>query len=169
MPPSDFIRRLRSRVGHDLLVLPSVTGVLFDDERRVLLVRPIEADVWLLPGGLIEPNEIPADALVRELWEETGLLTRPRRLIGVFGGPTFEVMYPNGDRTTYVTSAIECDVVSGDLHARDGELAAFRWTARAELDTLAVGPWIREVLATAWEPTAPATFAPPRWTPESAG
>jgi ADP-ribose pyrophosphatase YjhB (NUDIX family) len=166
MPISDFMRRLRERVGNDLLVLPAVTGLIFDEARRVLLVRPVEADVWLLPGGLVEPNEVPADALVRELWEETGLVTRPRRLVGVFGGPAYEVAYPNGDRSTYVTTAIECDVVSGHLHARDGELAAFRWTARAELGAIAIGPWVGEVLAAAWDQTAPATFAAARWSPD---
>jgi 8-oxo-dGTP pyrophosphatase MutT (NUDIX family) len=33
---------------------------------------------WLPPGGHIEPNELPDDAAIREVWEETGLRIRLR-------------------------------------------------------------------------------------------
>jgi 8-oxo-dGTP pyrophosphatase MutT (NUDIX family) len=39
----------------------------------VLLVRHVEGNDWTTPGGMIEPLETPADAAVRETWEETGL------------------------------------------------------------------------------------------------
>lgn len=39
---------------------------------KVLLVRKAEAK-WTLPGGKIEANEGPAEAALRELFEETGL------------------------------------------------------------------------------------------------
>ncbi len=39
MGMSPYLRALREAVGPRLLVLPSVTGVVFDDQRRVLLVQ----------------------------------------------------------------------------------------------------------------------------------
>jgi len=39
MPISEHLRNLRSRVGPSLLLVPSVTGLVFDDDGRVLLVR----------------------------------------------------------------------------------------------------------------------------------
>src|SRR5687768_2430179 len=38
-PMSDHVRSLRERVGHDLLLLPSVAVLVQDDHGRVLLVR----------------------------------------------------------------------------------------------------------------------------------
>ena len=47
---------------------------------RVLLHRHAKLDRWLPPGGHIEPNELPDDAAVREVEEETGVR------IGLVGG-----------------------------------------------------------------------------------
>lgn len=42
---------------------------------------PYYPDVWGLPGGAVEEGETPAEAAVREIWEETSLrVTEPVRL-----------------------------------------------------------------------------------------
>src|SRR5574341_233876 len=102
MPISPYIARLRTRLGSTRLLLPSVTGIVYDVDDRILLVRQREGEIWSTPGGVIEPDETPADAVVREVREETGLLVRPDRVLGVFGGPGFVVRYPNGDESQYV-------------------------------------------------------------------
>jgi ADP-ribose pyrophosphatase YjhB (NUDIX family) len=60
---------------------------LYDDERRVLLVRRRDFPVWNLPGGKVEQAETPWDAAVRETREETGLEIEICRLTGVYGKP----------------------------------------------------------------------------------
>ncbi len=42
-------------------------------EGRVLLHRHRKLDMWLPPGGHIEQDELPDEAAVREVLEETGL------------------------------------------------------------------------------------------------
>ncbi len=42
-------------------------------EGKVLLHRHRKLGVWLPPGGHIEEGELPDEAAVREVWEETGL------------------------------------------------------------------------------------------------
>src|SRR5262249_47048659 len=95
MPISDHMKAVRDKIGHDLLATTAVSISIFDAESRLLLGRDAETGRWTLPGGAIDPEERPADAAVRECFEETGLLTRPQRLIGVFGGPEFMIRYPN--------------------------------------------------------------------------
>ena len=104
----EYVRRLREIVGSsELLQVPSVSIALRDAAGRVLLVRHSEGGVWLLPGGAIEPTEVPSDAAVREMFEETGLRVRLTRLVGVFAGPEFVIHYRNGDRTSYVMAVFE--------------------------------------------------------------
>ena len=67
MAMSAHVRRLRAAMGTELLVLPSVTGIVFDDRNRILLVRQTESGLWGAPGGAVDPVEIPADAVVREV------------------------------------------------------------------------------------------------------
>ena len=103
MPISPYIRDLRAHVGRRRLLMPSVAGIVRDARNRVLLVRQQDNGVWSTPGGIIEMEDTPADAVVREVWEETGLVVRPSRIIGVYGGPNFVVVYPNGDETQYIS------------------------------------------------------------------
>lgn len=59
-----------------LLQIPSASIALRDENDRVLLVWHSEGNVWLKPGGAIEPAEVPSDVAVREVFEETGLTIR---------------------------------------------------------------------------------------------
>jgi 8-oxo-dGTP pyrophosphatase MutT (NUDIX family) len=87
-----------------------------------------------------------ADAVVREVREETGLLVRPDRILGVFGGPAFVVRYPNGDETQYVMTVFDCAVVGGHLRPDHDETIELRFVAADEFGRLEASRWAREVL-----------------------
>ena len=61
-----------------------VRGVVFRDD-KILLVREImDHGRWTLPGGWADPNETPSQAVEREVREESGYETRVRRLLAVY-------------------------------------------------------------------------------------
>jgi 8-oxo-dGTP diphosphatase len=71
--------------------LPSAVALVRDVRGDILLVkRGVEPGVgkWALPSGFIEENELPEQAAVRELLEETGIQGRIQRLVGVYTEPT---------------------------------------------------------------------------------
>lgn len=143
----EYVRRLRALVGGDeLLQLPSVSIALRDADGRILLARHAEGNVWLLPGGGIEPGETPADAAVREMFEETGLIVRLTRLVGVFGGPEFIVRYRNGDRASYVTTTFEATLTGGSSRPDSTELLELRFVNEDEAKKLPKASWVAEVL-----------------------
>lgn len=167
MPMSDYFKALRAKVGNHLLVSPSVTGIILDDEDRILLVRHSEGNVWVAPGGSIEPNEIPADALIREVWEESGLLVEPVKILGVFGGEDFEVTYKNGDRVSYVMTVFACRVTGGTMKADGVETLQAGYFSRAEIVTIQTPAWILNVLPYVYDDTGRAYFRPGTWSPGS--
>ncbi len=63
-------------------------AVIFDGEGRVLLSHRRDMDAWNLPGGGLEPGELPDAGACREVREETGLEVVVDRLVGVYGKPT---------------------------------------------------------------------------------
>jgi 8-oxo-dGTP pyrophosphatase MutT (NUDIX family) len=54
----------------------TASAIVFDSHDRVLLVHHNKIGQWLYPGGHIDPDEDPAQAAQREVWEETGIHTR---------------------------------------------------------------------------------------------
>ena len=70
--------------------LPCVGAVVRDGAGRLLLIKrghDPEAGKWSLPGGRIEPGETGAQALVREMREETRLTIIPWPLLGAVERP----------------------------------------------------------------------------------
>ena len=71
-------------------VIPCVGAVIKDGQGRLLLIKRGHepgAGLWSLPGGRIEPGETDAEALVREIREETGLMIEAGQLIGTVRRP----------------------------------------------------------------------------------
>ncbi len=157
MPTGDYLLRLRERIGHDLLLLQAAAGVVQDGAGRVLLQLRSDNGQWGLPGGAIDPAETPAQAVVREVEEETGLHVRPERLLGVTG-PRI-VCYPNGDRVSYTSVVFSCTILGGALTAPPGgESVELRFSPLTELpDSPMLQPY---PLLRLLEPGAPAWFEP---------
>jgi ADP-ribose pyrophosphatase YjhB (NUDIX family) len=60
-----------------------VRGVVFRDD-VLLLVKEHADQRWTLPGGWADPCESPSEAIVREIYEESGYHTRAVKLLAVW-------------------------------------------------------------------------------------
>ena len=127
MGMSNYYQDLRNKVGRDLIFMPSVAGIIRNEAGGVLFQNKGNGEKWSLPAGAIELGEAPAEAVVREVWEETGLHVVPGKLLGVFGGKEFRYEYPNGHKVEYVVFVFECRPVGGEHHPIDNETAELRY------------------------------------------
>lgn len=156
MAISPYILGLREHVGHGLLLLPSVSAVVVNADGEILLVRRADDGRWSLPGGAIDPGEQPADAAVRETYEETGVHVVVDRVAGVALHP---VAYPNGDDCQYLNVWFRCRAVGGTAAVNDEESLAVGWFPRAGLPE--VNPYVRLRIDTALRDGDTAWFARP--------
>ena len=80
-------------------------GVIFTKDREtVLLVKRRDIPIWVLPGGGIEKGETPEQAVIREVFEETGYTVSVVRKIA-------EYSYPNNKN---INHSFECVITGGE-------------------------------------------------------
>lgn len=125
-------------------VVPCVGAVVKDGGGRLLLIKRGHEPgkgLWSLPGGRIESGETDAEALVREMLEETGLTVEPGRLLG-------RVRRPGMAGDVIDIRDYAATVTGGTLRAGD-DAADARWVGAEELGALAVTDGLVDVL-TEW-------------------
>lgn len=125
-------------------VIPCVGAVVTDEQGRLLVIQRGHdpgAGLWSIPGGRIEPGETDAQALVRELLEETNMQVKVGKLIG-------RVQRPGLGGAIIDIRDYAATVTGGTLRAGD-DAADARWVTAAELGRLEVTEGLIEAL-TEW-------------------
>jgi len=136
MPMSDYVHNIRAKVGNDLLMMPGASAVIINDKGEILLQHRRDDGLWGTPVGAIDPGEESAETVIREVYEETGLVVRPERIVGVYGGKDNLVTYPNGDQIAGITIVFLCRPLSGEPRVNDGESLEVRYFSPENLPQL---------------------------------
>ena len=104
----------------------TVDGIILKNDEIILIKRknkPFKGK-WALPGGFVEYGEKTEDAIIREVFEETGLKAKLKQLIGIYSDPKRD---PRGHTITIVysleisggemkSSGDACDVKFFNIH-----------------------------------------------------
>jgi ADP-ribose pyrophosphatase YjhB (NUDIX family) len=115
-----------------------------DGEGRLLMIKRGHepgAGLWSIPGGRIEPGETDAEAVAREMTEETGLTVQVGRLIG-------RVRRPGLNGAVVDIRDYAATVTGGTLCPGD-DAADARWVAPGELASLEIAEGLIDAL-TGW-------------------
>ena len=130
---SGYIMDLRKIVGHRPLLQVGAGIIVEDPQGRVLLQLRADNHCWGYCGGSMELDEQAEDTAERELFEETGLIAEKLELFGVFSGPEYHYIYPNGDEVSNVDIVYLCKKYSGTLKCQEGEVDELRFFAASEI------------------------------------
>ena len=106
-----------------------VAAIIHDAEGRIFATQRGYGDWqgwWEFPGGKMEPDETPEEALRREIWEELATHIAIERLVD-----TVEWDYPAFHLTMH---CYLCRVESGSLTLNEHEAA--RWLREEELESV---------------------------------
>ncbi len=106
-------------------------ALLFNEESKFLIVKPTYKPGWEIPGGIVEAEEAPADAAVREIQEEIGLELKNPTLLSLQYVPNID---SKGDRLLFIFDGGTLSQEQIDLiHLPVTELSEYKFISETEV------------------------------------
>ncbi|MCL2772467.1 MAG: NUDIX domain-containing protein [Oscillospiraceae bacterium] len=117
----------------------TATGIVFNSKNEILMIHHNKLQVWLPPGGHIEENELPDEAVLWEIYEETGVkaeIITNKREIGLTDKHCKELETPfiillediDGDWThNHIDMIYICKAINEDLIPQENEVHGIGW------------------------------------------
>ncbi|MBF6149360.1 NUDIX hydrolase [Nocardia nova] len=147
---TDYLDDPKAPAANSLKV--AVSAVVRDGDGRILLIRRTDNDRYSIPGGGMELGETVADAVVREVEEETGVLVRATTLVGVFSNPNHVIAYDDGEVRQEFSICFAAEPIGGELRS-SSESKEVLWVDPADIAGLDIHPSVRERIRKGLDPT----------------
>jgi ADP-ribose pyrophosphatase YjhB (NUDIX family) len=147
--------RLSAEIGY-VTVKVGVAAAVFNARGEQLLVQRQDNGLWAMPGGWADVGETPAEMTAREVLEETGLVVRVERLVGVYDSRRRQFRHPHH----IYHLVLLCTHVAGTPTITP-EIRALAWySPSSPLPPLSPGhePAIADAFRAWADPHAPAVF-----------
>ena len=115
----------------------AVVGAIIEKDEKVLLVKEagtMDKGKWNQPAGWIEVGQSPAEAVVKEVKEETGLDFDPTGLIGIYSTAyVYKAPFRHGQIPHPIKFIFRGRVIGGELIESNDEIAETNWFAVQEI------------------------------------
>jgi ADP-ribose pyrophosphatase YjhB (NUDIX family) len=134
-PLDKILRVFASETGYQTPKV-DVRAALFRGAEEILLVKEkIDGGRWTLPGGWADVGLTPFEVAAKEVYEETGLLVKPVRLVALLD----KRKHSHPPQPWYVYKVfIQCEVEGGELKQMTPETSGAAWFRRDDLPTLSL-------------------------------
>ncbi len=109
-------------------IVPAVAAAIFNEQGEILLQKRRDVNQWCIISGHVEFGETVAEAILREIEEETSVQGTIRRLIGIYSSPASQTYYYPDHSVQYVTTYFEVALNSSILeNFSNNETAALQF------------------------------------------
>ena len=140
----------------------TATGIVFNPSGKILMIKHKKLGVWLPPGGHIDENELPCDAVLREIFEETGVKAQvisASQGVGVGNDAhckelphPFVILLEDIKRTwlhNHIDLVYLCKAEGGDLNKSESEADDIGWFTPEAVMALDTFENVRKTIAAA--------------------
>jgi ADP-ribose pyrophosphatase YjhB (NUDIX family) len=117
----------------------AVTAVVTNDQGELLLQKRADNELWGLPGGAMNIGESIAQAVIREVKEETSLDVEPTSVVGIYSDPGHVIAYANGEVRQEFSICFSARIIGGQLAVGDQESTEVRFVKPSDVDQLPMG------------------------------
>lgn len=101
--------------------------IIFNMEGQILIGLRSDNKLWGSPGGTVEPNETPYDAICRETLEESGLTVKFPQYLGL------AYSYDEFDNSVWTSFSFVCYDYTGEVKRQIEEVDEYKWVYPMEL------------------------------------
>jgi 8-oxo-dGTP pyrophosphatase MutT (NUDIX family) len=136
-------------------LVPGGSAIVTNEYGEILLLRRTDNQLWALPGGTMDLGETLAQAIVREVREETGLEVEPTRIVGIYSDPKHVFAYSDGEVRQEFNICLACQPLGGELRVSE-ESYEVRFFDPPEIERLDMHPSVRLRIRDYLERTEPA-------------
>ncbi|MCE6993557.1 NUDIX domain-containing protein [Saccharothrix sp. S26] len=120
----------------------AVSAIVQDSTGRLLMIRRTDNDKYTIPGGGQDVGETLAQAVVREVEEETGIHVEVTGLVGLYSNPNHVIAYDDGEVRQEFSICFRAQPIGGELRT-SSESKEVHWVEPNRLPDLDIHPSIR--------------------------
>jgi len=143
----------------------TATGIVYNQKNEILMIKHNKLKVWLPPGGHIDENELPDDALLREIYEETGIKAKimpDKQGLSILNEGCRELARPfailleniEGDGThNHIDLVYLCAAESEELAPQESEVSGIGWFSLEEFLELDTFENVRKTVISSYNKT----------------
>jgi 8-oxo-dGTP diphosphatase len=132
-------------------ILPAIAVIIFNENGEVLLQRRKDVDQWCVISGHVEFGETITEAVLREVFEETGAAAVIVRFIGLYSAPASQTYHYKERTVQYVTAYFEARFTENfDPHFSNNETKELRFFSPEKIpaELAQINPdWLRDAMS----------------------